>query len=378
MTKDFRRIAIVMHRWVGYLHGVQLGIADYAVQHPDWLWTHVLPEPQHWDLLKGQPLHGVIAYVEADYVDELRALRVPVVDVANWRQQGPFPRVVPDDDAIGVLAADYLTDLGLKHLATIGFRDAAFYAIRRDGFIRRARQLQRDVLAWSSNDALDMRTWLGQLPRPVGLFCGNDGLAAEALEICRHAGIRVPEDVCVLGVDNDELIGRMTHPPLSSIAVHSRKIGFEAARLLDDLINHVPAPTDAVRLPPVGVVARQSTNLLAIEDPDVLAGVRYIRDNVHKNISVQHLLRVIPVNRRFLERRFKTHLGRSPLQEIRRARLEKAKELLSRTDLSMPAVAKRSGFPNPERLANVFHEAMGLTPTAYRRKFRLHDFMNED
>jgi len=102
--------------------------------------------------------------------------------------------------------------------------------------------------------------------------------------------------------------------------------------------------------------------------------VRYIRDHVHERLTVDDVLDAVPVNRRFLERRFKDHLGRTPLQEIRRVRIEKAKELLSGTDMSMPTVAKRSGFPNPERLANVFHAMTGMTPTQYRREFRLHDF----
>ncbi len=166
---------------------------------------------------------------------------------------------------------------------------------------------------------------------------------------------------------------RVAYPPLSSIALHAQKIGFEAARLLDHLMSGGKPPKAPILLPPEGVVTRQSTNLLAIEDPDVVAGVRYIREHVHQHITVRHLLEAVPVNRRYLERKFKEAIGRTPLQEIRRARLEKAKELLSATDLSMPAIARRSGFPNPERLANVFHDMTAITPTAYRRKFRLRD-----
>jgi LacI family transcriptional regulator len=193
------------------------------------------------------------------------------------------------------------------------------------------------------------------------------------IDLCRHTGLRVPEDVCVLGVDNDELLTQISHPPVSSITLQTEKIGFESARLLDRLMRCPTTHKQVILVPPGGVIARQSTNLLAIEDQTVLTALRYIREHIHERISVEDLMEVIPVNRRFLERRFREHLGRTPLQEIRRVRIETAKKLLSETDLAMPAIARRSGFSNAERLSSVFHSMTGMTPTQYRRQFRLHD-----
>jgi LacI family transcriptional regulator len=207
----------------------------------------------------------------------------------------------------------------------------------------------------------------------VGIFATLDNVAADVLEACRHLEIKVPEEVCVLGVDNNESITQFTHPPLSSIALPGAKIGFEAARLLDRLMAGEPPPAQPLRLPPTGVVARQSTNLLAIADEDVLAAVRYIREHLQEQTAVADLLRVVSVNRRYLEFKFKKFLGRSPLQEIRRMRIERARQLLAETDLSMPAVAAKSGFANAERLANVFRQELGVTPTTYRRQFRLRE-----
>ena len=183
----------------------------------------------------------------------------------------------------------------------------------------------------------------------------------------------MPDSLCVLGVDDDELISRISHPPLSSIAIFGKKVGFEAARLLDDLMSGRPRHPASMVLPPGNVVARQSTNLLAIPDPDVLAAVQFIRDNIHKHITVSDVLQEVPVNRRYLERKFWTLMGRTPLQEIRRVRLELAKHLLLETDLSMPNIARRSGFRDAGRMACVFHQITGLTPTRFRRQFRLHD-----
>ncbi len=382
------RIALLMHNWVGYLHGVQLGISDYLVQRPEWIWTRMLPLTETFAQLASGRIDGMIAYVERDYIPALEALNIPIVDVANWSSHSPFPRVLPDDVAAGQMAARYFMDMGLRHFGVIGPTGAAFSDARQEGFIQAltAEGFTADIFATRPHTlrrTMDMPpglnrpilSWLTELPQPAGVFATYDNAAAEVLEACRHAAIPVPEHICVLGVDNDELISRFSHPPLSSIALPTEKIGFEAARLLDHLMSGGERPADPIFLSPVRVVPRQSTNLLFIPDEDVLAAVRYIREHVHERVTVQELLRIVPVNRRYLERKFKKHVGRTPLQEIRRVRVDKARELLITTDMPMPAIARQSGFPNPERLANVFHASVGLTPSAYRKKHRPESMM---
>ncbi len=381
-----KRILLLMHRWVGYVHGIQLGIAEYFEQRPEWIWRQVLPTADLTVKLSAAKPHGIIAYVEEGYLSDLRRLNVPVVDVSNWLIERAFPSVLPDDSAIGHLAATYLLDLGLQRFGTIGPSQAAFSqtreaafaeSIRKEGFmVERIHESRRPPPGGATApEGVDPRlfAWLHEIPKPAGVFATTDNMAAEVLQACRIGGVQVPEQVCVLGVDNDELTARVTHPPLSSVALPTQKIGFEAGRLLDQLMSGAPPPAAPVLLPPVGVVARQSTNLLAIADPDVLTAVRFIREQVHRQVKVRDVLASVLVNRRYLERKFRETLGRTPLQEIRRARVEKAKELLSGTDLTMPVVARRSGFPNPERLANVFRAATGMTPTGYRRKFRIQE-----
>jgi LacI family transcriptional regulator len=276
-------------------------------------------------------------------------------------------------------------DLGLRHFAYRGYERASFSELRERGFKDALAAGGFEMSVWSPAVIPDARlrtpaginpsmlTWLTRMPKPAGIFCANDGLACEILDLCRYGKLRVPEEICILGVDDDELLTQISHPPISSIALQTQKIGFEAAKLLDQLMGGKKPPGEPLLLPPERVVARQSTNLLAIGDEYVLTALRYIREHIHEQISVEDIVDVVPVNRRFLERRFREHLGRTPLQEIRRVRIETAKQLLSGTDLAMPAIARRSGFPNPERLANVFHAVTGMTPTHYRRQFRLHD-----
>jgi LacI family transcriptional regulator len=386
MASQIRRVALLMHRWVGYLHGIQLGIAEYFLQRPEWVWTQFPPRDVNLAELARLGADGIIAFVEAPYVSQLHALGIPIVDISNWLPEAHFPRVLPDDVAIGHLGAQYLMDLGLKHFGFVGPNATLFFQLRQQGFAARLAAEGHTFSVCSRTDSLPPGTsappgvnpavlaWLLALPKPAGILGANDVFASEVLAICHRVGLRVPEDLCVLGVDNDELLTKVSQPPLSSISLQTPKIGFEAARLLDRLMAGAKPPDQPLLLPPIGVVSRQSTNLLAIADEDVLAAVRYIREHGHQQLSVRDLLHVVPVNRRYLERKFKEHLGRTPLQEIHRVRLDKARELLANTDLSMPAIARRSGFPNPERLANVFRAELAMTPTEYRRKFRLQDF----
>jgi LacI family transcriptional regulator len=381
---ESRHIVLLMHRWVGYLHGVQLGIAEYLLHRPQLTATQYFPEPDQIGRMLSGRVDGIIMFSAWHYPPELLQLKVPIVDISNWQASDQYVRVIPDDYAIGKMAADYLMDLGLRNFGFLGLADVNHSVLRRRGFMEtlakhdltagdmRDQQVPADM-AVPANVNPALLAWVLSLPKPAGIFCSTDNRAAEVLEVCRLSGIRVPEDLCVLGVDNDELVTKVTHPPLSSIALPTHKIGFEAARLLDELMSGGERPTAPILFPPTGVVARQSTNLLSIADPDVLAAVRYIREQVHRQVTVGDLLHAVPVNRRYLERKFKQHLGRTPLQEIRRVRLEKAKQLLSQTELSMPAVARRSGFPNAARLANVFHDGTGMTPSQYRKAFRLQD-----
>jgi len=308
------------------------------------------------------------------------------VDVSNHLAQVAFPTVVPDDSAIGKLAAEYLMDLGLKHFAFAGFSGLPFSELRQQSFaatlhkagfevavLHLVNSTELLVAGTPGGSALEPGTWMQQLPKPTGLFAANDSVGMRLLEVCRQRHLSVPDALCVLGVDDDELIARISHPPLSSIPIFGRKVGFEAAHLLDDLMSGRHRKSLSMVLPPGGVVARQSTNLLAIPDPDILAAVQFIRDNIHKHITVGDVLQQVPVNRRYLERKFWHLMGRTPLQEIRRVRLEQAKHLLVDTDLSMPNIARRSGFRNAGRMASVFHQMIGLTPTRFRRQFRLDD-----
>lgn len=379
MRSAQRHIVVFMHPWAGYLEEACLGIADYFLQRPEWHCTRLLPVPEDFARLPHLNADGVISRVELSNLNLLKKLKIPVVDIANWMPDQHFPRVLVDDAAVGKMAAEHLLDLGLRHYGIIGPTHAAFHHIRhkhfherlaKEGFELHAPKIKYKQLPSDAQMPLELDKnigqWLKKLPKPVGILATTDHVAAFVLEICHQVSLRVPEDVCVIGVDNDQLVAGFARPPLSSVALPSRKIGFEAVRLLESMMNSKTLSAEDVILPPNGVITRQSTDLLMVPDQDVQRAVRYIRERIHDKITVSDILQEVPINRRYLERKFMKWLGRTPLQEIRRVRIEVVKDLLQSTDLSMAIVARRSGFANPQRLAEVFRVITGKTPTEYR------------
>jgi LacI family transcriptional regulator len=221
-----------------------------------------------------------------------------------------------------------------------------------------------------------MGDWLASLPKPVAVLAGNDLWGFELVQAARAWGLHVPDDVAILGVDNDELLCEISHPPLSSIRIGGEQMGEQAVELLQRLLERKSVRGEPPRAPPLGVVTRQSTDVLAVDDPEVATALRHIRQHAVEGLSVKQMLQSLAVNRRTLERRFVKVLGHTPLEEIRNVRLERVKTLLQ-TDLPIYEVAVRSGFATAEYLATSFLQATGMTPTDYRRKFaprgRWHD-----
>ena len=189
-------------------------------------------------------------------------------------------------------------------------------------------------------------------------------------EVCRQVGLRVPEDVALVGVDNDDLLCEIARPTLSSVALPTERIGMEAAALVDRLLAG-GCPIDLpLLLPPLHVVVRQSSDILALNDAEVVAAIRFIREHAHAPLSVNEVLKAVAISRRSLERRFRIALDRSIWDEIRRAHMERAKTLLVSSDLAIATVAELAGFSDSRQLSMVFRQETGQTPTAYRRQLR--------
>jgi LacI family transcriptional regulator len=340
---------------------------------------------------------GIICQIYDDRLARIyRETGKPVIELFESRSQSEFPRVLPDDVATGELAARHFLERGFRHFAYFGApwmlwsreRETGFRAEIEKTFRDRAESGRlRDPQSFTLTSyhsaggngsgafggshelrAVAMSAWLRNLPRPLALFVANDTWGFEMLQAAREVGLQVPEDVAILGVDDEELICEIAHPPLSSIRIGAEQIGRVAVTLLDQLLRKKRLPAVIPRVAPMEVVTRQSTDVLAVEDSEVAAALRHIRAHAVEGLSVKQLLEEVPVNRRTLERRFVSVLGHTPLEEIRQVRLERAKVLLQ-TDLPIYEVAKRCGFATPEYMATSFLQATGKTPTSYRRQF---------
>jgi LacI family transcriptional regulator len=216
-----------------------------------------------------------------------------------------------------------------------------------------------------------MMQWLRSLPKPVGVVTWATQRGHEVIHACRLAGLLVPEEVAVLGADEDELICEMCTPPLSGVAITTERIGYEAAALLDRLMRGGRPPRRPILIEPTGVIGRQSTDTLAIDDIDLARAVAFIRNHATDPIGINEVLRAVPVSRSWLERRFKEVFDRTPGAEICRMRFEHAKRLLAETDMSVPDVAAASGYGSREYMASVFKSKIGLSPQKYRSHVRL-------
>lgn len=382
MMSKFQRIAILMGQDLSFCRGVIRGIRAYAVAKSDWAFRNGAPELQVIPYLRDWRPHGIIANLfDRQVTRELMRLRKPIVDTACALPGLKVPMVDVDHRLVGQMAADYFLAKNFRHFAFFGSGSSDYARIREDSFRQRLAEagytafscygeyLHRvpTMTGWKKMDQ-QVRRWLQKLPKPVAILASNDVPARNLSDMCAQLGIQIPDKVALLGVDDDDLECTLASPPLSSIALPAERIGYEAARLLDRMMAGETVPKEPLFLPPTRVVTRQSTDTMAINDSLVLEALEFIRRHATENINVYTVVLETAAGRRELERRFRKVLGRSILDEIRTMRVERAKELLSNTHLAMPAIARQSGFSNPQRLAIVFRRMTGMAPTLFRRQ----------
>lgn len=382
----FKRVALILGQDLGYCRAVLRGVQSFANAHESWVFRDAAPGMAVVRALRDWQPAGIIAHLfDPEVAAALRELGKPLVNVTSTLNLD-FPLVEVDHIAIGEMAAEHFLHAGFRNFGYFGSQTAGFSIGREEGFRRRLARagftcaskhveyLPRPSpdLSWSEVDE-SVQDWLLELPKPVAIMASNDVPARELAEICRITGLHIPEQVALIGVDDDVLECGLACPPLSSIAIPGERVGYEAARMLSSMMAGDPPPQRNVFLPPKGVVVRQSSDIVAVDDPDVSQALRYIRMHGCEQIGVDDVLAATAVSRRKLERQFQRVLQRTIFEEIRRVRIEKAKRLLATTDMPMPAIAAASGFDGARRLSVVFRQVTGQTPTAYRAQFRLQE-----
>jgi LacI family transcriptional regulator len=378
--RPVRRIALLMSLDLSFCREVLAGVQAFATQNEHWIFHHAPPDPAVLRPLRQWNPHGIIAHVMMpEFARRAVRLGKPMVDTAYTLSNLPVPTVDVDHFAVGRLAAEHFLQRGFVHFGFFGSGRATYAREREIGFRQRLAEASHAVstcraeyfprlplgASWTKMDQR-VRRWLEELPKPVAIFAINDVPARDLADMCHRLGFRVPDEVAILGVDNDETECRLASPPLSSIALPSQQIGYEAARMLDRMLTGKRAQPPSMFLPPIRVVTRQSTDTLAVTDPVVRNALDYIRQHAAEGVNVARVVQEIGAGRRELERHFRGVLGHSVLHEIRRVRVERAKELLTATDLAMPMIARRCGFSTPQRMTVVFRQFTGKVPTAFR------------
>ena len=370
------RVALLVETSSRYGRGVLTGVANYIASRPHWTLfldqKDLHHEAPHW--LKQYPMDGIISRVTNEYLCELAASAgIPLVELTDRGTDRNLHMLRSDDLEIGKLAADHFLERGLRHFAFCGFRGESWSLRRNDGFAKTLSLAGFEAAtfetAWDFNEAHSWHTnieqvaaWVRTLPKPVGIMACNDMRGQHVLSACRLCEFEVPEEVAVIGVDNDELYCRLSHPPLSSVIPDAERIGHRAAELLDRLMLGEQVRPEVQVIPPLGIRARQSTDTMAVPDPEISAAIAFIREHACRGITVKDILEAVPISRSGLERGMRKYLNRSPKQEIRNAQIKHATRLLLDTDLTIDRIAVMCGFKHPEYMHVVFKREIGRTP----------------
>jgi LacI family transcriptional regulator len=356
------------------------GIADYAKLRGPWSFYW---EPRGMETavpcLKDWRPNGIIMR-DYDPRDATIPLGIPVVSVGHSRGQVPgVVTTVSSSEAIADLAAGHLLACGLRYFAYCGYDDKPFSRRRQRQFVEHIQSAGYSVteyqpprhpgfLPWNQ-ELPELTAWVRNLARPVGLMACNDDRARQVSEACKVAGLRIPEEVAIIGVDNDEFVCDFSDPPLSSVQLDFQRTGFEAANVLQLMMCGQKVERMTIRVDPTRVVVRRSTDFVAVDDPAVGKALRFIRQNPSRPVRVDEVARTAALSRRVLEKRFRDLVGRSVMQEIRRVRTSQMARLLVETDLSIQEIGAEMGFSENKHFARYFRGAHGISPAAYRLKY---------
>ena len=381
-----RRVALLIDTATSWGAGLIEGVADYAkTQKHRWVFS-VEPRGKYdkMTLPNGWVGDGVVARItHPGLAQQLIEAKLPAINV-SWFSYGEdlIPRCTCDEVAVAEMAAQYFLDSGFRQFAYCASTLRPSYYDRlgiafEDAILRAGRTCEifapehDDFSKLDSEQRLhEISDWLQDLPRPVGLLAFDDIQGRQVTEACIQAGLSVPDDIAVLGGEHDGLCSRISSPPLSGIDQGPLEVGNRAAHMLDKLMSGKVLENTDVRLPPQRILTRQSTDKVAVNDHLLADAIRYIREHFSHELKISDVLNAVPLSRRALEIGFREYLGRTPREEIRRIRVEKAVELLCDTDMPVTRIAATCGFDRPELLTRAFRRELKSTPSEFRKRLQ--------
>lgn len=375
------------------------GISRYSRLHGPWIFNRKsvyfldyqtkFREFQHLEEETLSQLHkwgadGLIAtnINNKNQFDRIIAMDIPSVILGGYEPNSSIPiwhRVRSDSDAIGTLAAEHLLGCGLRNFAYCGFNKLTWSEERGEGFAKRIKKAGFETSFYQPSlrktswkgllyELNIIANWLKSQPRPLGLFACNDDRAQNVLEACKIVNLKVPEEIAVIGVDDDRLVCEVSEPELSSIQLNNERAGYEASELLSKLMKGKKLPHQEIIVEPTNIVIRKSTDQLATKDADVICAVRFIREHAMEVIQVNDVVEQVAMSRRSLERSFRRILNHSVFEEIKRVHVEQFSRMLLDTNMTISQIATCLGHPDSQNISRYFREAKGISPGSYRKK----------
>ena len=374
-------VMLLLNSGYAYERALLTGIARYSQLHGPWTFVREAP---YWEkatrnmreLLKS--VDGVIL-IESPLLKEIRAFGLPCV-VSNYLTETitGIPNIVSDHRAMGEMAAHHLIERGFKHFGFCGYSGLFWSDQRLEGYSRVIKQaggiVDHYVPATAGRqlprkkEQKSLESWLEALPKPVGLMACIDERGQQIAEVCKAAALSIPDQIAIIGVNNDELVCTLSNIPTSSVAISAEQGGFEAAACLHRLmLGHRPK-SDKILIHPTHVVARLSTDIIAISDPHVAQAVRFIRSACKKPLYVDDVARAVGLSRRVLEKRFRARLNRTIHEQIRKSRISVITNMLIDSAMSVSEIAFATGFADATHIARYFRAETGVSLAEYRRQ----------
>ena len=386
--KDIFRVLLMIESSRGFGRSLLRGIAKYARIHGPWLFYNEpagqerpLPHLQEW------APHGAIIRDSSKITSQkIIDLGIPVIVASHIQTEFPhLPVILTDSREIGSMAAKHLLDRGFTNFGFCGYEDMWWSQGRGEAFGHTIEAAGFSVNYYKQPRARSQRTWqkeqayiadwLKSLPTPVGLMAPTDDRAKHVIEASKMAELHVPEEIAVLGVDNDDLVCDFSYPAISSIALDTEAAGYEAGRVLAKLMYGEKTNVQNILIKPTHIVTRHSTDILAIDDHEVAEALQFIRRHARGPIQVGDVVNAVAISRRSLYQKFQKALGRSINQEIRRMRVEIIMHMLIETDQTIAQITESLGFTGVDHIARYFKKEVGISPHDYRRSHRTRESM---
>jgi len=356
------------------------GIANFSRLHGPWSF-HWEPGGLEGVLPKLEELNvdGIIMR-DTEQLDEVLKLKIPTIVVRHHQEeQKDRINIITDSKEIAKLAIEHFSEKGLNQFGFCGYDHIKWSNDRCKHFSKRIVEQGYSIEIYKQPSCVEKLTWdkeyhflqpwLTRVHKPIGLLTCNDDRGQQLLEVCNDLQIKVPEEVSLLGVDNDELVCELSTPTLSSISLNFERAGFEAAYMLDRWMNGEKFNLQNIIVPATHVVSRKSTEITALEDEYVVMALEFIQKNITKSINVENVVAIIPLSRRELERRFKRSLHRTIKEEIRRGKTNLIAQMLVETNYSILEIALSLGFSGVEHISRFFRVEKGMSLRQYRKQY---------